>query len=297
MPESLHEGESLGGASRSSGAGVAAPACKLRLQRTNGEVRLCVRRESSGRHRLQHLRQSGAAKALFPRNHQDGACDVVLLNTAGGLAGGDELRWQATAAAGSALRLTTQTAERVYRSPDASARVATTLHAEAQSSLEWLPQETILFEGGRLRRSLTIDLAGDARFLAVEAVVFGRRASGETVRSGLLVDDWRVRRDGRLIYADAVRIAGDIEQLLDRPGTLAGGRAFATLLIAEPEPRPIGEVRAILPSQPGLRVGASALPHVIAIRMVATHGDILRPALSRVLLALRGAPLPRVWQD
>ncbi|HEX7694430.1 MAG TPA: urease accessory protein UreD, partial [Sphingomonas sp.] len=113
MPESLHEGESLGGASRSSGAGVAAPACKLRLQRTNGEVRLCVRRESSGRHRLQHLRQSGAAKALFPRNHQDGACDVVLLNTAGGLAGGDELRWQATAAAGSALRLTTQTAERV----------------------------------------------------------------------------------------------------------------------------------------------------------------------------------------
>jgi len=267
------------------------------LQRTRGDGALVVDRSPSGAHRLVRLRQAGAAKILCPRNHQDGAFEAVLLNTAGGLAGGDQLRWEVSAGAGAVLRVTTQTAERVYRSTGDAALVATRLEAGVGATLEWLPQETILFDGAKLSRTLSIDLAEDAGLLAVEAVVLGRRAFGERVRSGSLYDHIRVRRSGRLIHADSVRIDGDIAALCDRPGTLGGAQAFATLLLAGPARVPIDALREMLPAGEGLEAAASALPHVTLVRMIAAHGDILRPALAGLLHALRGAALPRVWQS
>jgi urease accessory protein len=265
------------------------------LQRANGDGRIAVGRDG-GEDRLMTLRQAGAAKILCPRNHLGDAFEAVLLNTAGGLAGGDCLRWEASAGPGAALRVTTQAAERVYRSTGGDAVVETHLRAEADASLEWLPQETILFEGSRLSRSLTIDLAEDASLLAVEAVVVGRRAHGEKVRSGMLRDHIRVRQAGRLIHADSVRMDGDLAALLDRPATLGGAQAFATLLLAGPNRPPIEEIRALLPSGGGIEAAASALPSITIIRMLAPHGDALRPPLARLLTALRGTPLPRVWQ-
>jgi urease accessory protein len=265
------------------------------LQRAKGEGILAVERPA-GVHRVAALRQSGAAKILCPRNHVDAAFEAVLLNTAGGLAGGDHLRWEASAGRDAMLRVTTQTAERVYRSNSGDARVETCLRADAGATLEWLPQETILFDGSRLSRMLSIELAEDAELLAVEAVVLGRRAHGERVGSGSLRDRWRVRRGERLIYADSVRIDGGIAALLDRPATFGGAQAFATLLLAGPNPMPIDDLRAILPASDGVEAGTSALPHVTIVRMIAAHGDILRPALAKLLFALRGAALPRVWQ-
>ncbi|MEZ0243954.1 MAG: urease accessory protein UreD [Sphingomonas sp.] len=249
-----------------------------------------------GSHRVARLRQAGAAKILCPRNHQDAAFEAVLLNTAGGLTGGDRIRWEVSAGRDAKLRVTTQTAERVYRSNSGDALIETCLSADAGAMLEWLPQETILFDGARLSRSLTIDLNGDASLLAVEAVVFGRRAHGERVRTGALRDRWRVRRDGRLIYADAVRMDGDIAALLDRPAAFGGAQAFATVLLAGPDRIPVDDLRAMLPEGEGIEAAASALPHVTVVRMIGAHGDILRPALARLLHVLRGAALPRVWQ-
>jgi len=283
-------------ATRPASQDARAPAGPAVLQRTTGDGRIAVDRVAGGGHRVARLRQAGAAKILCPRNHQDRAFEAVLLNTAGGLAGGDAMRWEVSAGRAAELRATTQTAERVYRSNSGDARVATCLHVAAGAALEWLPQETILFDGGRLSRTLSIDLAGDSRLLAVEAVVFGRRAHGERVRCGSLRDRWRVRCDGRLIFADNVRIDGDIATLLDRPATLGGAQAFATLLLAGPARAPVDELRAMLPEGDGLEAGASALPHVTVVRLIAAHGDILRPALAGLLLALRGAALPRVWQ-
>jgi urease accessory protein len=266
------------------------------LQRAKGEARIAVDRPPQGGHRIVGLRQSGAAKIMCPRNHMDEACEAVLLNTAGGLAGGDRLRWEASAGRDAKLRVTTQTAERVYRSNSGDALVETCLRADAGATLEWLPQETILFDGGRLSRTLSIELAEDAQLLAVEAIVLGRRAHGERVRSGSLRDHWRVRRGGRLIYADSVRMDGGIAALLDRAATFGGAQSFATLLLAGPAQMPIDDLRALLPTGDGLEAGASALPHVTVVRMLATHGDVLRPALARLLYVLRGATLPRVWQ-
>jgi urease accessory protein len=272
------------------------PVERALLQRTTGDGRIVVDCPPRGGHRVAQFRQAGAAKILCPRNHLDGAFEAVLLNTAGGLAGGDRMRWEVSAGPGALVRVTTQTAERVYRSNSGDALVETCLHAEAGATLEWLPQETILFDGSRLSRTLSIELAEDAALLAVEAVVFGRRAHGERVRSGCLRDRWRVRRGGRLIHADNVRMDGDLRALLDRPATFGGAQAFATLLLAGPARTPIDDLRALLPDGEGLEAGASALPHVTVVRLVAAHGDILRPALARLLLALRGAALPRVWQ-
>jgi urease accessory protein len=266
------------------------------LQRARGEAGIAVDRPARGGHRLAWLRQSGAAKIMCPRNHMDEAFEAVLLNTAGGLAGGDRLRWEASAGRNAMLRVTTQTAERVYRSNSGDALVETRLRAEAGATLEWLPQETILFDGSRLSRTLSIELAEDAELLAVEAIVLGRRAHGERVRSGFLRDHMRVRRGGRLIFADNVRIGGGIATLLDRAATFGGAQSFATLLMAGANRMPIDDLRAILPAGDGLEAGASALPHVTIARMIAIHGDVLRPALARLLYALRGAALPRVWQ-
>lgn len=266
------------------------------LQRATGEGVIAVERQAEGCARVTRLRQSGAAKLLCPRNHLDTAFEAVLLNTAGGLAGGDRLCWEASAGRDVTMRVTTQTAERVYRSNSGEARVETRLGVAEGASLEWLPQETILFDGSRLSRTLSIDLAESSNLLAVEAVVLGRRAHGERVRSGSLRDQWRVRCGGRLIYADAVRMDGDIAALVDRRATFGGGRAFATLLLAGPARMPIDDLRAMLPSGDGLEAGASALPHVTVVRLIAAHGDLLRPALARLLFTLRGAALPRVWQ-
>jgi urease accessory protein len=275
---------------------VQAQAGSAMLQRAKGEAAIALDRPARRDHRIVGLRQSGAAKILCPRNHADAAFEAVLLNTAGGLAGGDRLRWEASAGRDSILRVTTQTAERVYRSNSGEARVETRLRADAGATLEWLPQETILFDGGRLSRTLSIELAEDAGLLTVETIVLGRRAYGERVRSGSLRDHVRVRRAGRLIYADSIRLDGGIAALLDRAATFAGAQCFATLLLAGPDRMPIDELRAILPTGDGLEAGASALPHVTVARMIAIHGDVLRPALARLLQALRGAALPRVWQ-
>ncbi len=265
------------------------------LQRTTGEGRITVDRTKRG-HGVTLLRQAGAAKIMTPRNHLDAAFEAVLLNTAGGLAGGDHLRWQAAAGPGVALRVTTQTAERVYRSNSGDALVETRLRADAGATLEWLPQETILFDGSRLSRTLDIELAEDAALLAVEAVVLGRRAHGERVQTGALRDHWRVRRNGRLIYADSVRMDGDIAALTGRPGNFGGMQAFATLLLARPDRMPIEDLRAILPTGEGLEAATSALPNVTIVRMLAAHGDVLRPALAALLQSLRGSALPRIWQ-
>lgn len=255
-----------------------------------------VDRPVSGSHRVAGLRQSGAAKIICPRNHMDDAFEAVLLNTAGGLTGGDHLRWEASAGPDATLRIATQTAERVYRSNSGDARIDTRLRADAGATIEWLPQETILFDASRLLRRLSVDLAKGASLLAVEAIVLGRRAHGERVRSGSLSDHWRVRREGRLIYADSVRMDGDIVALLDRAATFGGAESFASVVLAGPDRMPIDDLRAILPSGDGLEAGASALPHVTVVRMIAVHGDVLRPALARLLADLRGTPLPRVWQ-
>ncbi|WP_293796127.1 urease accessory protein UreD [uncultured Bosea sp.] len=264
-----------------------------RMQRAHGQASVAFHARDSHT-RLDRLFQEGCAKLRFPRPLGNDAPQAILINTAGGLTGGDRFGTEVKLAAGAEACVTTQACERVYRSTGADAVVANRLQLSAGARLAWLPQETILFDGGRLSRSLDVDLAGDAELVAVEAVLFGRQAMGETLHSGHLHDRWRIRRDGRLIFADDLRVEGDIAARLAPQPAMVGCRAVATVLFvgATPE-RFLDQARAII----GQGGGASAWNGKFLARLVEETGLALRQRLEPLLaLLLGGQPLPKVWQ-
>ena len=269
---------------------AAAPAAVF--ARAQGAVRVTARRRDALTV-LDKFRHSGSAKALFPGAPSE-RLDAVLLNTAGGVTGGDHFHYEAEAGDGAWLRLATQTAERAYRAiaPE-TGHLDVTLRARDNARLDWLPQETILFDGARLRRRITVDLAESARFLAVEALVFGRAAMGETVHSLALSDQWRVRRGGRLVYADALRLHGDAAAILARPGVANGARAMASMVYIGPDAaQRLDPLRATLPET----AGASLIRDgVLAARLLAADGFRLRHAITAALAPLADAPPPKVW--
>ena len=258
------------------------------MQRARGTVRVAAKLRGATTV-LDRLHQGGSAKARVPKG--DGF-EVVLLNTAGGVTGGDRFENTVEAAPATSITVTTQTAERIYRSSGADGHVINTLNIGARARLDWLPQETIFFDRARLRRMLSIELAADATLLAIEPLVLGRTAMGETVSQGYLSDQWRVRRDGRLIYADGLRFGGDIAAKVRMAAALNGAIACASMLYVAPDAEDrIGPVRDAL----GEDGGASAWNGLIAARIVAQSGAGLRSALVRAVAVLRPGPLPRVW--
>jgi urease accessory protein len=260
------------------------------LQRARGAGRISVRAED-GRTRLSRLYQDGCGKIRLPRG---GEVEAVLINTAGGLTGGDRMSWAAEAGPGASLTLTTQACEKVYRARDGAAEVRTALTLGEDAELHWLPQETILFDEGALSRRLEADLAEGARLLAVEAVVLGRTAMDETVRRGALHDRWRVRREGRLVFADDLRLDGPIAETAAKATVLAGMRAFASILLVDDA---AGRFLAPLRAALGPSGGASAFDGKLFARMAAPDGFTLRRALLPALEVLRdGRALPRVWR-
>jgi urease accessory protein len=267
------------------------------LQRAAGAGRIAVRAEG-GTTRLARLYQDGCAKIRLPTDHAARSLEAVLINTSGGLTGGDRMAWRVEAEAGAALTLTTQACEKVYRARpcpgDGRAEVSVSLDAAAGARIDWLPQETILFDGAALSRTLEADLAADARLLAVEAVVLGRTAMGETVRCGALRDRWRIRRGGRLVFADDLRFEGPVAEVAALAPTLAGGKAFAALLlVAEDAARFLAPVRRAI----GANGGASTFDGKLFARIVAPDGLALRRTLLPAIAALRdGEPAPRVWR-
>ena len=267
--------------------GVAAP------PRAWGEVRLSARRHGAVS-RLGELRQQGSLKALFPRGAGP-ALEAVTLNTAGGLTGGDRMRIEARAEAGARLVLTTQAAERGYRaSGDPPAEVEARLSVADGARIDWLPQETILFDGARLSRRLSVDLAGTGECLLVEPLLFGRLAHGEEVRDGTFADRWEVRRDGRLLFADALRMGGDMAAALDRPGVAGRARAMASVLFAGAGAESqLPKVRALLPPEGGASLIEDG---VLFARLVAGDGFALRKVLLPLITALTGMALPKVWR-
>lgn len=275
--------------------GPAAAREDVRLQRSHGCAALSVTRQS-GATRLDRLAQSGSARLLFPRA-SGATLEAVAINTSGGLAGGDSFTIEARAESDADLVMTTQAAEKVYRSTGDAATTHTALSVAPGARLHWLPQEAILFEGARLSRDLDVEMAGEAELLIAESVVFGRAARDEKMRSGRFTDRWRVRRDGRLVFAERALFDGDISAQLASPAVTAGAAALATGLLVAPDAEArVDAARAAMQETAGAEGGVSAWNGMLAFRLVAASGQILRDRLRAVLAALRGTPLPRVWQ-
>ncbi|WP_431299461.1 urease accessory protein UreD [Tabrizicola sp. BL-A-41-H6] len=261
------------------------------MQRAKGEAAVGLAC-SDGRVRLQDLRQTGSAKAILP---QVGVVpEVVFLNTSGGLTSDDRLRYALMLEGGVAVA-TTQTAERAYRADGASAQMNVALTVGPGGWLDWLPQETILFDGARLDRRTRIDLGEGAGCLALEAVVLGRAAMGETVGRVAFRDRREIWRDGKPLSVEPLGL-GDAALQAGGAG-LGGARAFATIvMLGERLGDGLAGLRAVL-DEPGVNAAASAFDGKLVVRMTAADGWPLRRQIVRALAVLRsGRPLPRVWQ-
>ena len=267
----------------------------LAIVRSRGEVRLGFR-VTDGRTMLGEGFQEGCLKLRIPRAAKADIPCAVLLNTSGGLAGGDRLHHQIEWGTGSAMTVTSLAAEKIYRTPDAAASVTTRLTVRPGAVAEWLPQETILFDRAKLTRDTQVRLAGDATFLGVEAMVLGRTAMDEAVRSGALLDRWRIWREERLVYADALRLEGAIDDQMQRPAIGAGARAIAFVIHASPRAAALlRPVREALTGALGL-AAATSWNGLLVVRLLARDGAVLRHDLLRALAPLRDhRAMPRVW--
>ena len=254
----------------------------LDLQRANGAGRAVLRGSEEG-NRIVDLFQSSPIRIMFPRGRASAIEEAVFVNTCGGIAGGDRLEYGVTALADASLAVTSQAAEKVYRALKEPARIATKLKACEAAKLAWLPQETILFNRARLSRETEIELVSGAELLALEWLVLGRAAHGEEVIGGHINDSWRVRRDGRLIWADSFRAQDETFPHLRRKALLSNCKTIGTLIYFGPDlDRRLEFVRDIASSL-DCHCAATSVGGLIVVRVAAEMALDLKLALCSFL--------------
>jgi urease accessory protein len=261
-------------------------------QRARAEARASFSRVGA-RTEPERLFETGGLRWRFPRSSNP--CEAAMVNTGGGVAGGDSYSVSLTLGEGAEVELTTPSAERIYRSDGPAATITTRLALAPGARLFWLPQETLMFEGARLERRLELDTSDEAAFIVAETLVFGRLAMGESRIDAGLKDSWRVRRDGRLVFADETRLehAG---ATLERKAVGAGARALSTIVASAPDVEArLPDLRAALDAAGSdIESGASAFDRLIVVRLLGPSSDRLRAALIASIVALGGRK-PRLW--
>lgn len=260
--------------------------------RASGIVRFDVA-GNDGVTRRRDLFEAGSLRVRFP-SPEDQGLSSVLVNTAGGIAGGDRFEIDVACRSAARLTVTTAAAEKIYRADGAAAELNVTLKAEGRSHLSWLPQETILFDRARIRRRFEIDLSEEASLLLCEIVVFGRIAMGERIRTGEFADRWRLRRGGRLVFAENIRLDGDIGERLAGAAVAKGGVAIGTALIVPGDEALVERIREISQTFGG-EVGISAWNGFAMVRFCAQDAGQLRADMMTVLGCVGGSALPRLW--
>ena len=246
-----------------------------------------------GGSRRGRVHEAGSLRVRFPNGQSQAALDAVIVNSAGGMTGGDRFTIDIQVGAGATLTVTTAAAEKIYRSLGPDTEIAIKLGVAPGGSLRWLPQETIVFDGVRLRRAIDVDLARDTNLLLAEACVFGRSAMGEVVTDGSIFDRWRVRAGGAFVLAETLRLDDKIAQRLAQRATAAEGVAVASVIKIPSSDDDAAAVRTLQEQFAG-EVGVSAWNGLAMARLVAADGAALRRDLVAVLTALGGAPLPRL---
>jgi urease accessory protein len=261
---------------------------------------------SDGRTRLAHLYQRDPLRVLFPTPAVGDPTLAVIVTTSGGLVAGDRLEIAVSAGAGAAAHITASAAEKIYRSTGRTTVIRQALSLAADATLEFLPPETILFDGARLSRETVVDLEPGGVFLGGDIVVFGRRARGERFTHGLLHEVWEVWCGGNLVWGDALHLEDHLSQIIDDPACFAGSAAFATMILCplKHDSRRLLEGARTFQSAgqtTGLRAGVTAIEGLLIARWLAMDAAQLRQAYMRFACYLRStalglAPLlPRLW--
>ena len=277
------------------------PVLAPELQRANGRARLGLRLRD-GRTVLGTLEQHTPCRILFPRVEPEDPFQAVVITTTGGLTGGDRIALTLQAEAGTVATVTTQAAEKIYRSLGPLCRIDVDIRVGDGAWLEWLPQETILFDRSRLRRDSRAMLHPGGRMLACELVLFGRAARGETLDSGHLLDGWHVEVAGGSAWRDAVRLDGDIAALRAEPFGFGQSAGYANVFYAGPDAADhLALARDVAGSAAAADAGATLVNGLLLLRFMDPDASRLRATAGHAICILRqgigGLParLPRVW--
>ena len=261
---------------------------------------------SDGHTRLAHLYQHDPLRVLFPTPAAGDPPLAVIATTSGGLVAGDRLAISVDLGPGAALHVTGAAAEKIYRSTGRTAEISQTLSVDTGAALEFIPPETILFDGARLRRETRVDLAADCAFLGGDIVVFGRRARGECFTRGFFHEKWEIRCGRGLVWGDALHIEGDVGRIIHHPACFDGAAAFATLVLSPPGQNArdlLDSARAVQTraTTTGLRAGATIIAGMVIARWLAAEPAPLRQAFADLACHLRSAALglpprlPQIW--
>jgi urease accessory protein len=263
-----------------------------RLQRASGESRVAFA-VRDGATRLADLYQRDPCRVMFPEPEPGEPPQAILLTTSGGVTDGDSLKMAIEVGPGARAVAATQAAEKIYRAAKGGGHCSMDIAVDVGegASLDWLPQETIVFEGARLKRRTVADVAPGGALLACEMVVLGRAASGERFTGGLLLDSWSVRRAGKLVWTDTLRVEGETP-------TGAGfgeANALATMIGVWDEPQSRFEkARALLESYDKTKAGVTLVNGIVVARLLG-EATAVRVAIIGLLGGLLERRLPRVW--
>jgi urease accessory protein len=263
--------------------------------RAQGRIDLRFSHGEGGTHVIEWT-ETGGFRARFPKTF-DESCEAVLINTGGGMTGGDSLVQSISLDPGSHVLVTTQAAEKIYRSSGDLTQIDTRLTLAADSQLAFIPQETILFSGAMLKRTLETSMSTDSQLTVCESVYFGRGATGEILEQGLFRDRWRIRRDGKLIFADDVRLEGLLGVELQRKAVANGARAIATILHSATGLDQLESLRELsqVSHDRGVEVAAGIINGMMVVRLLAMEAQLLRRELTMLLEHLLARTLPRTW--
>ena len=260
--------------------------------RATGSI-LCRFTANPRRTEASELYEAGGYRMKFPKGD---LCEGVIINTGGGMAGGDSLHVEISLDADAKAVVSTQSAEKIYRAQSEPSSASIQISLSERSQLAWLPQETLLFSGAKLHRYFRADMSSDATLTVFEGVIFGRGAMGERITEGAFRDSWRIKRDQKLVFADEVALEGNMADRLDRPAIGGGARAIATFLHIAPDAEArLDEARAALETSL-CQCGASAWNGMLVVRFAAVEPEGLRQSATRFLNQFRAVPVPRVWQ-
>jgi urease accessory protein len=247
----------------------------------------------------QHVGPLQVQRPFYPDGER--ACHVYILHPPGGVVGGDSLAISAAVECGAHALLTTPAAGKLYRSAGASAQLAQELNVADGAWLEWLPQETIAFDGARAASTTRVALTGTAGFIGWEILCLGRPASGETYTYGEFVQRFEIWRDGAPLWWERNALAGGAP-VLHAPWGLAGRSVVATLVAVGRAPSALPALRELLNAeQDDGEFAVSQLRDVLVCRYLGNSAEqaragfiaawrLLRPALW----GIEASP-PRIW--
>ena len=270
------------------------------LQRADGTGKIVLVGSETGT-RILDVYHRSPLRVMFPRTRRHSVEEAVLINTSGGVAGGDRLEWRVVALADASIAVTSQAAEKIYRALAEPAHISTHLAAGNRAKLAWLPQETIVFNGARLNRETVIEASSDSEVLALEWIVLGRAARNESVTSGQIIDTWRVKKGGRLVWADTFRVFDETFAHLHRRALLSECIAIATVIYSAPDlDRRLDFLRNFAGAAE-CRCAVTLVNGLVVIRFAANAASDLRASLCRLLQQLSGElepgpfRVPRMW--